>query len=96
MSTKLNSLIKAVRGLSPTEQLELIRAVTQFLDTSCRQEPLNDFWKSQSIEDIRGIQEKPVVSDLAKLAVDFWPDDEARDAFIDFVYTQRHEDRLTE
>jgi hypothetical protein len=96
MSTKMKSLIKAVRGLSPTEQLELIRAVTQFLDTSCRQEPLGDFWKPKSIEEIADIQEKPAVSDLTKLAGDFWPKDESSDAFIDFVYTQRQEDRLSD
>jgi hypothetical protein len=96
MSTRLKSLIKAVRGLSPTEQLELIRAVTQFLDTSCRREPLSDFLMPKSIEESAGIHEKPAVSDLADLMGDFWPKDESSDALIDYVYTQRQEDRLSD
>jgi len=96
-AAKLKSLIEAVRGLSPTEQLELIRSVTQFLDTSCRQkEPSGDFWKLKSIEEIAGTHEKPSASDLAELAGDFWPEDESSDAFIDYVYTQRQEDRLSD
>ncbi|MDR3568636.1 MAG: hypothetical protein P4L43_11480 [Syntrophobacteraceae bacterium] len=48
MSTKLNSLIKAVRDISPNEQLQLIRAVTEFLDISCYQDQFGDFFKPKS------------------------------------------------
>lgn len=94
MSTRLNSLIKAVRDLSPSEQLQLIRAVTEVLDISCRQDQFSDFLKPKSIDEIIEARKIPPVSDLADLAGDFWPQDESSDALIDYIYKQRQEDAL--
>jgi len=94
MSARLNSLIKAVRDLSPSEQLQLIRAVTEILDTSCYQDQFGDFLKPKSIEEIAAAHSAPSVSNLADLAGDFWPEDESSDALIHYIYKQRREDRL--
>ncbi|MGC8493406.1 MAG: hypothetical protein ACP5SH_16885 [Syntrophobacteraceae bacterium] len=94
MSTRLNSLIKAVRDLSTSEQLQLIRAVTELLDVSCGQEQFADFLTPKSIDEITQASRIPPVSDLSEFAGDFWPEDESSDAFIDYIYKQRQEDRL--
>lgn len=94
MSTRLNSLIRAVRDLSTSEQLQLIRAVTELLDISCGQDQSADLLKPKSIDEITQARGTPPVSDLSELAGDFWPEDESSDAFIDYIYKQRQEDRL--
>ena len=94
MTTRMNSLIEAVRDLSPSEQLQLIRAVTELLDISCYQDQFGDFLKPKSIEEIVSARSATIVSNLADLAGDFWPEDESSDALIDYIYKQRQEDRL--
>ncbi|MDR3553814.1 MAG: hypothetical protein P4L55_03580 [Syntrophobacteraceae bacterium] len=94
MSKRLDSLIRAVRDLSTSEQLQLIRAVTELLDISCDQDQSAGFLKPKSIEEIIEARGIPPVSDLSELAGDFWPEDESSDVFIDYIYKQRQEDRL--
>lgn len=94
MSRRLNSLMGAVRELSTSEQLELIRAVTELLDITCGQDQFADFLTPKSIDEITQAHATPPVSDLSELAGDFWPEEESSDAFIDYIYKQRQEDRL--
>lgn len=95
MSTRLKSLMKAVRDLSPGEQLELIRAVTQLLDLACHRDSFaEDFWALKSLDEIEQHQSAAIVSNVADLAADFWPEDESADGLIDYIYLQRREDRL--
>ena len=53
-----------------------------------------DFWQSPALDQLLEAQKTKPVADLAELAADFWPDQEAADDFIDFVYQQRREDSL--
>ena len=94
MSARVKSLIKSVRELSPGEQLELIRAVTQLLDLS-RKHDLSgeDLRECKSLDEIEQSQPAAVVSSIEDLAVDFWPADEPVDGLIDYIYRQRQEDR---
>jgi hypothetical protein len=97
MTTKLETLIKSAQKLSPFEQVELIRAVSQFLYQSYQKElSTTDFWTPLSIEEIVQAQQTPIVDDISTLAVDFWPADETVDDFIEYIYQQRREDSLLE
>lgn len=97
MTVKTKHLLDEIQGLSPADQLELVHLITfhlsQGYDTSSYQVPQIDFWKSQTLEEIIEAQQTPVIEDIRQLAVDFWPDDESVDDFIDYIYGQRREDR---
>jgi hypothetical protein len=97
MTTKLESLINSARELSSFEQIELIRAVSQLLYSNY-QKTLTavDFWQPASIEAIVQSQQTPVVEDISTLKVDFWPEEEPADDFIEYINQQRKEDRLLE
>jgi hypothetical protein len=95
MTPKLQSIIDAVQELSPLEQLQLIEAVSEFLQRKVQQTlPVVDFWNPQPIEEIARAQNKPPVTDISDLAADFWPEQETADQVIEYIYQQRQEDRL--
>ena len=97
MSPKLQSIIDAAQELSPLEQLQLIEAVSEFLQLKYQiAGSTGDFWNSQSVEDlVRGQNKQPLTS-IADLSADFWPEHETADDIIDYLYQQRQEDRLRE
>ena len=95
MSPKLQSIIDAAQELSPLEQLQLIEAVSEFLQLRYRRTgPPVDFWNPQSVEDLVRAQNKQPVTNIADLAADFWPEQETADDIIEYLYQQRQEDRL--
>jgi hypothetical protein len=95
MTPRLRSIIDAIQELSPLEQLQLIEAVSEFLQRKYQQTlPSVDFWKPQPIEELARAQNKPPVTDISELVVDFWPEQETADQVIDYIYQQRQEDRL--
>jgi hypothetical protein len=97
MSTTLEALIDSAKKLSPRDQIELIRAVSQFLSQRYQKDlSAADFWHPTSIEEIVQAQQTPVVQDISALEVDFWPEEESANDFIDYVYRQRKEDSLLE
>ncbi|RME69533.1 MAG: hypothetical protein D6784_18285 [Chloroflexi bacterium] len=97
MTTKLQELINSAQELSPLEQVELIRAVSQFLYQNYQQAFVaTDFWQPPSLEEIVQSQSPPVIQDIATLLADFWPADETADDFTDYIYRQRQEDSLLE
>jgi hypothetical protein len=86
MTTKLQTLIDSAQELSPLEQVELIRAVSQFLYQHYQQELLStDFWHPAPIEAIAQAQQTPPVRDISDLRVDFWPEEETVDDFIEYI-----------
>jgi hypothetical protein len=95
VTTKLQTLIKAVQELSPLEQLNLISAVSQSLYYSYQQMPPQmDFWKPPTLEQLIQAQQTQPITDIASLRGAFWPEDETADDLIEYIYQQRHEDRL--
>lgn len=62
------------------------------IHTAEEEEPIRDFWKSRSLDEM--LQTAPIspVSDISELASDFWPEDESADDLIDYIYQQRKED----
>lgn len=97
MTIKLETLINSAQELSPLEQVELIRAVSQFLYQRYQKElTALDFWLPPSIEEIVHARQTPVVQDISTLAVDFWPEEDTVDDFMDYIYQQRQQDSLLE
>lgn len=97
MTAKLQSLINTAQELSPLEQVELIRAVSQLLVQRYQKEvPEADFWHPRTLEEIVQSQQTPVVQDISTLKADFWPEEETADEFIEYVYQQRKEDSVFE
>jgi len=95
MTTNLQTLITSAQKLSFFEQVELIRAISRFLSQNYRKrEPVTEFWQSHTIEEIIQMQQTQPVQDISTLQVDFWPEQETADDFIDYIYQQREEDGL--
>ncbi len=57
-------------------------------------QPTIDFWQLHTIEEIVQAQQTQSVQDISTLQVDFWPEQEAVDDFIEYIYQQRKEDGL--
>ena len=95
MTEKLQALIDTARELSFAEQLELISAVSQLVQ-SAYQDSGSSFWQSKTIEQLIQEQQVRPVGNLKDLTVDFWPDEESADELIDYIYQQRLEDRLAD
>ena len=96
MTSQLQTLISSAEKLSPVEQVELIRAVSQFLYQSyLPQIPKTDFWQPLTIEEIVERQQTPPVQNISALRADFWPEEESADDFIAYIYQQRKEDNLS-
>jgi hypothetical protein len=111
MSKQLQRSIDSAQNLSPTEQIELIKAI---FDNLLAQpfEKLNlietvfqllreafykidrphlssSFWQPKTLQ--QHIQEQQVrpITNLDDLVVDFWPEEQSVDDFLDFTYEQR-------
>ena len=95
MTTNLQALVTSAQKLSFFEQVELIRAVSRFLSQNYREsEPATEFWQVHTLEEIIQAQPAQPVQDISMLQVDFWPEQETADDFIDYIYQQRQADRL--
>ena len=95
MTTNLQTLINSAQKLSSVEQVELIRAISQFLSQGYQKElPTTDFWQPRTLEEIVRVQQTKPVQDISTLQVDFWPEQESVDDFIKYIYQQRKEDCL--
>ena len=95
MNTKLQTLIEAAQELSPLEQLNLISVISQSLYHNYRQtQPAADFWEPPTLEQLVQAQQTRPITDIASLGGSFWPEDESADDFIEYIYQQRHEDRM--
>ncbi len=95
MTTKLQTMIEATQELSPLEQLNLIRVISHSLYRSYHPAvgPEGDFWQPRTLEQFVQTQQIEPLTDIASLRVDFWPESESVDDFIEYVYQQRQEDR---
>ncbi len=95
MTDKLQALIETARELSVVEQLELISTVSQLVQRAYHESDAS-FWQSKTVEQLIEEQGVRPVANLKDLTVDFWPDEERADDFIDYIYQQRVEDRLAD
>lgn len=88
----LRTLIDSAEKLSFAEQLELLKAVSQFLSQNYQQPlPQSSFWTPKTIEEIVQEQQTPIMTDVNAYKADFWPEDESVNDFIHYIYQQRQE-----
>lgn len=86
MTTSVERVFRTVQTLSPAEQLELIQVISQ----SLRQH----YQQAASATIPEHVKRTAPVSDLEKLAADFWPEDESADAINAYVAEQRQNARM--
>ncbi len=95
MNKRLKSIIGSIRQLPVVEQLELMHMMSQSLYLNYQHTLLTkNFKQKKTIKQLVKAQQKTPVSNLTELVVDFWPEEESIDDFIDYTSQQRQEDRL--
>lgn len=94
-TTTVQTVVAAAQQLSPTEQLEIIQALTHILQqrylTNMTRPPLATDTSPILAATIR--RTSPVTS-LHDFAADFWPADETADDINTYLAQQRQADRL--
>jgi hypothetical protein len=85
--TTIAEVREAARRLPPIEQFQLIQELLRGLEHGYQQ-------AGDAIP--AGVRRAAPVTDLAELAVDFWPEDETADDINDFIARQRAADRLSD
>jgi hypothetical protein len=95
MTSDVEDILAAVRGLPPREQQEVLRRLTESLvpDEKAIERANETFWKSLTIDEIIREQRIAPIYDLRALAFSDWPEDESVDEFLKFVYGQRRAER---
>jgi hypothetical protein len=90
MTDSVQAIVAAAQQLTPTEQLEVIQALSRSLQRRYQQ--------SAAIEHLPAAEESRIpatirrtdpVTDLAHFAADFWPEDETADDINTFITQQR-------
>jgi hypothetical protein len=95
MNKRLKSIIGSIQQLPVVEQLELMQMMTQSLYLNYQHTLLTkNFKQKKTIKQLLKEQQKTPVSNLTELVVDFWPEKESVDDFIEYTYQQREEDRV--
>jgi hypothetical protein len=95
MNKRLKSIIGSIQQLPVVEQLELMQMMTQSLYLNYQHTLLTkNFKQKKTIKQLLKEQQKTPVPNLTGLVVDFWPEKESVDDFIEYTYRQREEDRL--
>lgn len=98
MTDNLQTVIEAAEQLSPSEQLELIEAVSRSLqDKYPPRQVLETMKKLTPSETIPpAIKRAMPLRDLSQLKADFWPEEETADDINAFIEQQRQADLLRE
>jgi hypothetical protein len=89
---KMQEVLEEARQLSPSEQLDLIRALSESLQAQYRE---NENFASTVDRDLfpSSIRRTKPATNFDEYVADFWPDNESVDDFNVYVKEQRIEDR---
>lgn len=90
-TTTVQTVVAAAQRLSPTEQFEVIQALTRVLQ---QRYVHPDTLSAVSLP--AGVHRTSLVTDLAHFAADFWPEDETADDINNYIAQQRAADRKTD
>jgi len=97
MNPHVETIIKEARELSPIEQIELLTAISQLLQSSYEQLPkFDNFWIPRKLDQLFNDQYHKPVKNVFDFATDFWPAEESVDDFNQYIYNQRRNDRLSD
>jgi hypothetical protein len=93
MSMAMQEVLEEARQLSPSEQLDLIRALSESLQEQYRE---NESLASTADRELlpSSIRRTRPATNFDEYVADFWPDSESVDDFNAYVKEQRTEDRL--
>lgn len=93
MHQELETIIRAVRALSPRDKLAILGIITQDLQQNHDLVESNAaFWAAHSLEHLLAAQNVPVITDTTLLRADFWPEDETADDINDYIMQRRNEE----
>jgi hypothetical protein len=95
MSSKVQDVLEEARQLPPHEQLVLLRALSESLQSQYPE--VASQLQSGKLDKIPSsvVRTKPVV-DLDEYVADFWPEDESIDELKSYIHDQRAADRLSD
>jgi hypothetical protein len=93
-TTTVQTVVAAAQKLSPTEQLEVIQALTRvlqqrYLGTIA---PVAADTPTNALSLPAVVRRTPPVTNLADFAADFWPEEETADDINDYIAQQRAAD----
>jgi hypothetical protein len=95
MAKKVNKVLEEAKQLSPLEQLELIRALSEWLQE--RYLKPNGGISALGKDVIpTSVRRTAPATNLDDYVADFWPDDESVDDFNAYIQQQRAADRLSD
>jgi hypothetical protein len=94
-TTTVQAVVAAAQQLSPTEQLEVIQALTRVLQQRYPNVPARTAISDEvAIFLPATVRRAPLVTDLHTFAADFWPEHETADDINNYLAQQRSADRL--
>ena len=90
MNKRLKSIIGSIEQLPVSEQLEIMQMMSQSLFLNYQHTLLKErFKKRPAVKKLVKDQQIKPISNLTDLKVDFWPEKESVDDFIEYIYLQR-------
>jgi hypothetical protein len=95
MPIKVQDVLEKARQLSPVEQLDLIRALSESLQVQYRQ-VVSQLQTTNQAAIPSSIARSQPITDLDEIAADFWPDDESIDELNAYIQQERASDRLSD
>src|SRR5262249_25048311 len=95
MTTAVEDILAAVRSLTPSEQIEVLRGLAESLAgiVSPLETAAAEFWAPRTLAALAAEHALPLVTDIRALALPDWPADESVDDVIAAVRAQRRADR---
>lgn len=93
MTANMQAVVEAAQALTPSEQLEVISMLSRMLQQRFPRGPISPAMPMLTPSIPPYVRRSAPITDLSKLAADFWPDDESADAVNAFVAQQRAGDR---
>jgi hypothetical protein len=94
-TTTVQAVVAAAQQLSPSEQLEVIQALTRVLQERFPQTTVRPSVNSETTIDLPAtVRRTAPVTDLRDFAADFWPEDETADDINEYLARQRATDRM--
>jgi hypothetical protein len=94
-TTTVQAVVAAAQQLSPSEQLEVIQALTRVLQQRFPQTTVRPSVSSEATIVLPAtVRRTAPVTDLRDFAADFWPEDETADEINAYLAQQRATDRM--
>lgn len=93
MSPKVETVLKVIESLSPTEQKQLIEALETLDATESIKRVNEQARQGIPLGDIIAQRNPRTIESASDLAADFWPEDETDEEFLAYLREQRQVDK---